>query len=685
MKAARQHAASGNYLFFDVGEYRFCAPVDDVEAIVELSGVHRLPVAPKGVAGTVLFRGQLAVVCDLGAMLGVAADAARKDLSVVVRLPIGLIAFRVDHVSDIVAAGEVKPQKADERAMKEWMDGYVMQGPHIAFLTTFDKLLRLFGVTSVARLSAVAEEAQPPQSDRRPAGVAADGAGGRALQPVAARKGTNSGEADRSVAHTTVEAGAPQVAPEVVVPENEPFSLKEAASVPEAASLAAESRESPVERHQPLGQPSAAAMSAGIEVDAASGQTDVTLPAESDRASEFVADEPQPFALELEPIASSAEEAVVVSVPEIAEPQDHVAPVQQAVEEEKLHFQSSADASTFETQIEPAADAGKAPYAVDIDADLSTRYASDLQVEVAPELVPEDEDSRKLPSDASQGPVWEVPHGSPEETPLAEVQASRSQKMEVGAGGNAQSAEVAGNGERSGAPFEGIDDSATRDAESWTQSDDATSTGTSADMEVGNRRDAAVTKEYETVRSSSIWMNDSIARSAEPELVGEVAAERRGSSASTVSRPNSGRRSRTVLTIVSVVVLAVIVIGWWWLVSPETVQKAEVRRAPEVAAPQPVATGPIEKRSEPLEIVGKDFELRVEPASPSKAASTQAPAAPASRDEFVHVVVRGDTLWNIAAKHLGDPYRYPELARNSAIRNPDLIHPGDVVRIRKRR
>ena len=46
-----------------------------------------------------------------------------------------------------------------------------------------------------------------------------------------------------------------------------------------------------------------------------------------------------------------------------------------------------------------------------------------------------------------------------------------------------------------------------------------------------------------------------------------------------------------------------------------------------------------------------------------------------------YVVVRGDTLWAIARRFLGNPYRYPELVRESGIREPDLIHPGEIVRI----
>lgn len=49
--------------------------------------------------------------------------------------------------------------------------------------------------------------------------------------------------------------------------------------------------------------------------------------------------------------------------------------------------------------------------------------------------------------------------------------------------------------------------------------------------------------------------------------------------------------------------------------------------------------------------------------------------------EFTHIVVKGDTLWHITWRYLGNPYRYPELAESSQINNPHLIYPGDVIRI----
>jgi nucleoid-associated protein YgaU len=58
--------------------------------------------------------------------------------------------------------------------------------------------------------------------------------------------------------------------------------------------------------------------------------------------------------------------------------------------------------------------------------------------------------------------------------------------------------------------------------------------------------------------------------------------------------------------------------------------------------------------------------------------------APPLRNPVIHRVVPGDTLWDIAEHYLGDPFQYSELARLSRIRNPDLIYPGDTIRINRK-
>lgn len=99
---------------------------------------------------------------------------------------------------------------------------------------------------------------------------------------------------------------------------------------------------------------------------------------------------------------------------------------------------------------------------------------------------------------------------------------------------------------------------------------------------------------------------------------------------------------------------------------------------PPGPAPAPAATA---EQSAPAEspVAAAATPAPTEPATATEAA----PAAPPPPQEqvFVHVVVKGDTLWAIAKRYLDDPWRYHDLARASGIDNPDLIYPGDRVHI----
>ena len=62
-------------------------------------------------------------------------------------------------------------------------------------------------------------------------------------------------------------------------------------------------------------------------------------------------------------------------------------------------------------------------------------------------------------------------------------------------------------------------------------------------------------------------------------------------------------------------------------------------------------------------------------------ATAAAPLELVSNPPDRHVVVKGDTLWDISGKFLKKPWRWPEIWRmnKDQIKNPHLIYPGDIV------
>jgi hypothetical protein len=68
-------------------------------------------------------------------------------------------------------------------------------------------------------------------------------------------------------------------------------------------------------------------------------------------------------------------------------------------------------------------------------------------------------------------------------------------------------------------------------------------------------------------------------------------------------------------------------------------------------------------------------------AATAACASAAEPLELVSNPPDRHVVVKGDTLWDISGKFLKKPWRWPEIWRmnKDQIKNPHLIYPGDIV------
>ena len=65
-------------------------------------------------------------------------------------------------------------------------------------------------------------------------------------------------------------------------------------------------------------------------------------------------------------------------------------------------------------------------------------------------------------------------------------------------------------------------------------------------------------------------------------------------------------------------------------------------------------------------------------------ASAQWGVAPDGTKGRMHVVEKGDTLWDITETYLGTPWIWPSLWKENEIANPHRIEPGDVIWITER-
>jgi LysM domain len=93
--------------------------------------------------------------------------------------------------------------------------------------------------------------------------------------------------------------------------------------------------------------------------------------------------------------------------------------------------------------------------------------------------------------------------------------------------------------------------------------------------------------------------------------------------------------------------------------------------------PEARSPAPVEQSATSIEPGANRNPVR-QPAQQSTQQQTAVPLASGHPDEYV--VQRGDTLWDIAAKFLQDPWYWPEVWYvNPQVENPHLIYPGDVL------
>ncbi len=128
-------------ILFKVIPYNFCAPATEVESIIMLPPVSRLPMAPPSVIGLINHRGQVYRVISLRRKLGLESGPPRMEGQLILTtLSTGLTAFLVDEVLDVLPDTNLPRRPLSPRSDMDLFDAFILRDEQVLFHTNFDLL-----------------------------------------------------------------------------------------------------------------------------------------------------------------------------------------------------------------------------------------------------------------------------------------------------------------------------------------------------------------------------------------------------------------------------------------------------------------------------------------------------------------------------------------------------------------
>lgn len=78
-------------------------------------------------------------------------------------------------------------------------------------------------------------------------------------------------------------------------------------------------------------------------------------------------------------------------------------------------------------------------------------------------------------------------------------------------------------------------------------------------------------------------------------------------------------------------------------------------------------------------LVGQEINIPRVAVKSVKAASIN--SEPQTIQSETYTIVKGDKLWNIAVRAYGDGFQWVKIAKANGLKNPDVIHPGNSLKI----
>ncbi|MFC1524464.1 chemotaxis protein CheW [Thermodesulfobacteriota bacterium] len=132
-------------LIFRVGPYRFCSSIDRVEGIILTPTITTLPMTPKSVLGTFLFRNNIATAISLAIKTGFVPETVQQSNSqaIVTTIDSQIIGFIVDEVEDIEQAHNFSNSDVPYADFKHIAKEFKIKDGNVFFFVDFEALFRL--------------------------------------------------------------------------------------------------------------------------------------------------------------------------------------------------------------------------------------------------------------------------------------------------------------------------------------------------------------------------------------------------------------------------------------------------------------------------------------------------------------------------------------------------------------